>query len=191
MDTSFQYLALEEHFTSKAAGKEYEEASSVYGPAIGSRLISLGEARLADMDSGLVGRQVLSHTSFETAPTPELCAAINDELYTVVRAHPNRFSGFATLPMSNPRAAADEFKRAIQDLGFVGALVDTHTEGVFYDGPEWDVVWQTAQDLDVPFYIHPCYASEDMMRVNYRGNYSETIAKSLGAYVFGWHVETG
>ncbi|KAF2235854.1 putative 2-amino-3-carboxymuconate-6-semialdehyde decarboxylase [Viridothelium virens] len=191
MSARIPFITLEEHFTSKAATKIYGAPTSEFGPAIGSKLSSLSATRLADMDAGGIVRQVISHTPFQTAPDPTLCAAINDELHAAVLAHPNRFTGFAALPMSEPQAAASELRRAVKDLEFVGALVDTHSEGVFYDGPEWDVVWKEAQELDVPIYVHPCYASEEMMRVNYRGNYGEDVAKGLGAWVFGWHVETG
>jgi len=186
-----QSITLEEHFTSKAASKIYGTAASDFGPALGPKLDSLSTSRIADMDAGGVGRQVLSHTPFKTAPTPELCVAINDELHGAVSEHPDRFTGFASLPMTEPRAAAEELKRTVENLGFVGALVDTHSDGIWYDGSEYDVFWETAQELDVPIYLHPCFASEEMMRVNYRGNYSEDVAKSLGAFVFGWHTETG
>lgn len=144
------------------------------------------------MDAGNVGRQVLSHTPFTSDPPPELCREINDELHTAILAHPTRFSGFATLPMHNPQEAAKELTRCIKDLGFVGTLVDCHAEGKFYDGKEYDVFWKTAEELNVPVYIHPCFASEEMMKTNYRGEgYGEDVAVALSAYVFGWHVETG
>lgn len=184
-------ITLEEHFTSAAAAKLYGDPTSEFGPNIGSKLQSLTEPRLKDMNAAGVSRQVLSHTPFRTAPTPALCAGINDELHSHVTAHPDHFAGFATLPMTEPATAAAELTRTVRELGFVGALVDAHSEGMFYDGQEWDVFWGTAQELDVPIYIHPCYASEEMMRVNYRGNYGEDVAKGLGAWVFGWHVETG
>jgi predicted TIM-barrel fold metal-dependent hydrolase len=191
MSAQLPFITLEEHFTSEAAVKVYGTAASEFGPAIGAKLSFISTTRIADMDAGGVGRQILSHTPFRTAPTPELCVAINNELYAAVAAHPDRFTGFASLPMTEPLAAAEELRRSVNELKFVGALVDTHSDGVWYDGSEWDVVWQEAQELDVPIYLHPCFASEEMMRVNYRGNYSEEVAKSLGAYVFGWHVETG
>lgn len=184
-------ITLEEHFTSKAAANVYGDKAPNFGPTIGSKLSSLSTSRIADMDAGSVGRQILSHTPFISDPSPELCTAVNNELHAAVRAHPDRFSGFASLPMTEPRAAAAELNRTVKELGFVGALVDTHSEGVFYDGPEWDVVWETAQELDVPIYMHPCFASDEMMRTNYRGNYGEDVAISLGAFVFGWHAETG
>jgi predicted TIM-barrel fold metal-dependent hydrolase len=191
MEVQSLSITLEEHFTSKAFIAKYGSLASSFGPTLASKLGSLSDSRISDMDAGGVRRQVISHSPFFEAPSPELCSAINDELHDAVVAHPDRFSGFATLPMDKPQAAADELRRAVRELGFVGTLVDTHTEGVWYDGSEWDVVWEAAQELDVPVYMHPCFASEDMMRINYRGNYEEDIAKSLGAFVFGWHVETG
>lgn len=191
MSTRIPFITLEEHFTSGAATKVYGNVASEFGAAVGAKLSSVSTSRLADMDAGGVSRQVISHTPFRTAPTPELCASINDELRAAVSAHPDRFAGFACLPMTEPRAAAAELKRVVRELEFVGALVDTHSEGMFYDESEWDVLWEAAQELDVPIYLHPCYASEEMMRINYRGNYGEDVAESLGAWVFGWHVETG
>ena len=185
------FITLEEHYTSEAATKYYGSKQIDFGPAIGPKLSTISTSRIADMNTGNVGRQILSHTPFSSGPTPELCEAINDELHAAVQAHPDRFSGFASLPMTEPKAAAAELTRTVKELGFVGTLVDTHSEGVFYDGPEYDVFWETVQDLDVPVYLHPCFASDEMMRVNYRGNYGEDIAMSLGAYVFGWHAETG
>jgi predicted TIM-barrel fold metal-dependent hydrolase len=191
MSAQIPSITLEEHFTSEAAAKVYGTAASEFGPTLGVKLSSVSTTRIADMDAGGVGRQVLSHTPFRTAPTPELCVAINDELHAAISAHQDRFTGFASLPMTEPRAAAQELKRTVNDLHFVGALVDAHSDGVWYDGSEWDVFWEAAQELDVPIYLHPSFASEEMMRVNYRGNYSEDVAKGLGAWVFGWHVQTG
>jgi predicted TIM-barrel fold metal-dependent hydrolase len=170
MSTRSPFITLEEHYTSEAATKFYGTKAPNFVPATVPKLSSISTSRLADMDAGGVGRQILSHTPFISDPSAQLCTAINDELHSAVSAHPDRFSGFSSLPMSEPRAAAAELTRAVRELGLVGALVDTHSEGIFYDGPEWDVLWGTAQILDVPIYLHPCFASDEMMRVNYRGN---------------------
>ncbi|KAF2708739.1 putative metal-dependent hydrolase [Pleomassaria siparia CBS 279.74] len=185
------FITLEEHFTSQASAKFYGSKAPSFGPALAPKLSSISTSRITDMDAGDVGRQILSHTPFISDPSPALCTAINDELHAAVSAHQDRFSGFASLPMAEPRAAATELTRTVKELGFVGTLVDAHSEGVFYDGPEWDIFWETAQELDVPVYLHPCFASDEMMRINYRGNYGEDVAISLGAFVFGWHAETG
>ena len=35
--------------------------------------------------------------------------------------YPGRFQAFATLPLQNPEASADELERAVREDGFVGA----------------------------------------------------------------------
>ena len=68
---------------------------------------------------------------------------------------PKRFVAFAALSMHDPKTAAEELKRAIQELGFKGALInDFQSAGedgetmIHYDQPEWDVFWKMVQDLD-------------------------------------------
>lgn len=184
-------LTLEEHFTSHAA-----TAAGLHNPdfpgATRAKLRSLAEQRLGDMAAGGVTRQVISHTPFRSPPSASLCRAINDELAAAVAAHADRFSGFASLPMLDPPAAAAELKWAVEELGFVGALVDNHAAGTWYDGREYDVLWEQAVALDVPIYLHPSFATEGMMDVNYRSPaYDEKVAGMLAGPVFGWHVEAG
>ena len=188
MASNYPSITLEEHFTSLTVN---DADPNMWGPERASKLISLSSQRLQDMDAGHVSRQVISHTPFRTAPTPAQCRAINDELYAACMANPTRFSGFATLPIMHPADAAAELRRSVTELGFVGALLDNHSEGTFYDGEEFVPVWEEAVKLDVPIYLHPCFASDQMMQVNYRGNYPEDVAVQLSNHVYGWHTETG
>lgn len=80
---------------------------------------------------------------------------VNDFLTGVIAEHPDRFSGFAALPLQDPRAAADELERAVTQLGLRGALVNAHTHGRYLDDPALRVVWERAEHLDVPLYLHP------------------------------------
>ena len=57
--------------------------------------------------------------------------------------------------MHDPKVAARELERAVKTLGFKGALVNGHTHGTCYRLPAYDALWETMQDLDVPFYLHP------------------------------------
>ena len=43
----------------------------------------------------------------------------------VVAAHAPRLKGFATLPMQNIPAALRELRRAVSELGLVGAYIGT------------------------------------------------------------------
>jgi len=87
------------------------------------------EARLRDMDSNLVRRQVLAWVggSFDGAmPAAEarpLWRAQNDDLGAVVKRYPSRFSGLASLPTANIAWAAAELERAHSNLGLIGAVL--------------------------------------------------------------------
>lgn len=184
-------ITLEEHFVTQSAMAASPEAQAQYSnfpPHLMRKLQEVGTARITDLDSGNVSLQVLSHGpgDFNAAT----CASINDELATSIAENPSRLAGFATLPMSEPEAAAIELKRCVQKLGFVGALIENHLKGTFYDNERFWPVFAAAQELDVPVYIHPTFAS-DQMEQHYQGNYHNDVGKALSAFGWGWHAETG
>jgi aminocarboxymuconate-semialdehyde decarboxylase len=88
------------------------------------------------------------------------CRWHNDEMAGIVAAHPDRFRGFAQLPMQDIDAAVVEFRRAVTDLGLVGAYIGTDF-GRTFDDPALDALWETAVALDVPVFIHPAPAGID------------------------------
>ena len=187
-------ITLEEHFSSCAArqaGTEDDEYRR-FPPAIESKLDDLGEQRLKNMDENGVSMQVISHTP--NAPSPvEVIIAGNDELYEAVIKHPKRFAGFGQLPMLDPLAAARELERCVTHLGFLGALVDNHAEGNFYDSEAYDPFWAKAEELDVPIYLHPAWPSKAMVGALYSGGGLQdkpSAATALGAFGFGWHSST-
>ncbi|KAK4543511.1 hypothetical protein LTR36_005405 [Oleoguttula mirabilis] len=180
-------IALEEHFLSNKINGAVERYQSV-GAHLLPKLQSLGDERLKDMDAGSLNLQVLSHTPL-SAPADE-CRQANDQLAEACRNRPKRFAGFAMLPMQDPTAAADELERAVTQLGFVGALVNNHVEGTFYDDEKFWPVFERAVELDVPIYLHPTFASDDMLE-HYKGNYSDKTAFGLSTAAWGWHTETG
>jgi predicted TIM-barrel fold metal-dependent hydrolase len=87
------------------------------------------DARLRDMDSNLVRRQVLAWVggAFDGVMPPEearpLWRAQNDDLGAIVKRYPSRFSGLASLPTANVAWAAEELERAHGDLGLIGAVL--------------------------------------------------------------------
>lgn len=119
-----------------------------------------------------------------------VCSAVNDDPAAAVSRHPTRLAGFALLPMMEPAAAAQELERCVKGLGFVGALVDAYLDGQFYDDERFWVIFEKAQELDVPLYIHPTFASDSMME-HYKGNYDDAVALALSAFGWGWHSDTG
>ena len=187
-------ITLEEHFLSSAV-LAAQQASGAPDPFAGfpvqisRRLKSLDSERVKDMDDGNISLQILSHGPMDHAPL-KLCQEINDELAAAISKNPSRLKGFATLPMGSPLEAAQELDRCINKLGFVGALIDNHLDGEFYDDEKFWSVFEKASALDVPIYIHPNFTAEKDMS-KYRGNYPEGIAMALSNWGLGWHFDTG
>ncbi len=142
------------------------------------------------MDAGNVSLQIVSHAPGQL--TPQQAREANDQLHAAIKMHPERFAGFAALPVAEPEECARELERCVMELGFKGALIDNHTaEGTYYDGVVFDVLWAKAEELDVPMYLHPTWPTQIMKDVLYTGNFSAGAAGSLGASSFGWHADVG
>lgn len=80
---------------------------------------------------------------------------INDDLAKIIAVAPERFQGLATISMNDPELAVREIKRAFDKLGFKGITISSNTNGVFYDSPKYEKVFQTMEDYDAPVFIHP------------------------------------
>lgn len=157
-------------------------------------LSDLGAARIADMDASGVTVQVLSVAGpgADLVPGAEgvaLARAYNDALAEACGRHPDRYRGFAHLPMLAPEAAADELERSVKDLGFHGVLVNGAVDGRFLDDPRFEPILARAAALDVPIYLHPGIPSADVRAAYFDGlpgNFSFTLALSA----WGWHADT-
>ncbi len=129
----------------------------------------LGEKRLKDMDEAGIDMQVLSFSlpgiePFNASDGTAMAKNINDELSEVVKRYPARFAGFAAIAPQDPSAAADELERAVKRLGFKGAVVNGNIRGEYLDDEKYWVIFERAEKLDVPIYIHPRAPSEDMIK---------------------------
>jgi 2,3-dihydroxybenzoate decarboxylase len=158
-------IALEEHFVFPDFLDYLSEAMphvshAAYHDLI-RKLSDFGDERLAAMDSAGTGFAVLSlsgpgvQVESDTAQAIKRARQANDLLAKEVQHRPERYGGFAHLPMQDPAAAAAELERSVRELGFVGSMVNGHTNGVYLDDPRYDPFWERMQDLDVPLYLHP------------------------------------
>jgi len=159
-------IALEEHFV---LAETIESSYAVRDlPAETRRkILDLGSGRIADMDRGGLDVCILSLTAPGVQAIPDVKEAIaqarrtNDYLAENIAKNPRRLKGFATLPLQDPEAAAQELTRCVRDMGFCGALVNGFSQVgeadsvVYYDLPQYRPFWATVQELDVPFYLHP------------------------------------
>lgn len=141
---------------------------AILRPDVRNRLLDLGEGRLREMDEAGIDIQVLSFSSgvesFDVSDGVAMAREINDELSRVVRKHPDRFAGFATLAPRDPNAAADELERAVKELGLKGAKITSHIKGEYLDNEKYWVILERAEKLGVPIYIHPRMPSPDMVK---------------------------
>jgi len=114
-------IALEEHFVTPELAKYGASTSTVAQPHLWAeasrRLLDFTAERLPEMDRFGLDVQVLSLNSPGIQAEPEAAVAVraalavNDLLASVIGDHPDRFRGFAALPMQDPSAAADELGR--------------------------------------------------------------------------------
>ncbi|MFC1901748.1 amidohydrolase family protein [Chloroflexota bacterium] len=134
-----------------------------------SKLVDMGEGRLRQMDEDGIDMQVLSLLNpgvavFDASTGKTLARKTNDELASVVRKYPERFAGFAALPVQEPIAATNELERAVKELGLKGAMINSHVKGEFLDDHKYWVIFAKAEELGVPIYIHPIGPPPDMIK---------------------------
>ena len=117
--------------------------------------------RLQDMDATGVDVHVLSATpqtylyKQEAALGATTSAIQNDQIAKHIAAHPTRFMGIATLPMQDPKLAADELTRAMSKLGLRGAMFASNILGKNLDDPSFEPLWAAAEELGAFMFIHP------------------------------------
>ncbi|MGH7100218.1 MAG: amidohydrolase family protein [Stellaceae bacterium] len=186
-------IALEEHFLvagfANMRGTEGSGPAAAFRRQAAERLPEIDALRLDAMDKAGIEIAVLSlfqpgiQGERDTATAVRKAKAVNDTLAERIARHPARFRGFAAVAMQDPREAADELERAVKELGFKGALINGHTQGVYLDDARVLPFWERVAALDVPIYLHPVNpltipaAFED-----YPG---------LAQAMFGWAAETG
>jgi 2,3-dihydroxybenzoate decarboxylase len=158
-------IALEEHFLCPGFEDYWKTTVGDVDPAIYrhvvARLSEFGELRLAAMDQAGIARAVLSlagpgvQAEQDTKTAIRNARAANDFLAAEITKRPDRYSGFAHLPMQDAVAAADELERCMRELKMCGAMIDGHTNGQYLDHPSLAPFWERAQALDAPIYLHP------------------------------------
>lgn len=85
----------------------------------------------------------------------QVAQLLNNGIAELVHAYPDRFIGLATLPMQDSELATRELERAVTQLGLRGAEICSNTNGVELDDPCLFPVYAKAEQLGVPFFVHP------------------------------------
>jgi hypothetical protein len=152
------------------------------------------EGRLKDLDAVGLTVQVLSYPLPGAALLPPQSAALwareaNDEISRRVAAHPDRYAGFAHLPLTDPHASAEELERAVERLGYRGALVNGATDGRYLDHPSFEPLLTKAEVLDVPVYLHPAPSPKQARDMLY-GGLPDDFGFWLSVSGWGCHADT-
>ena len=187
-------IALEEHVLTRdiieAAGIDIGLRANKKAAA----LDEMGEGRIQVMDDAGIDVQVLSALSnnvqeLEPALSVTVNRQINDRMAQTVTRYPDRFRALAALPMTDPRGDAHELVRAVEELGFLGAMIHGQTRGVFLDDPSVRPILAVAERLGVPIYLHPAPPPVAVKETYYSG-LTEEVEACLSTSGWGWHSET-
>jgi predicted TIM-barrel fold metal-dependent hydrolase len=161
-------IALEEHY---AIDDTLQDSNGYLPPEtweeLSGRLMDIEGRRIDEMDQNGVEMMILSLNAPAVQAIPdrqranEIARKSNDMLAEWVQRNPGRFRGFAALPLQDVDMACAEMERCVNELGFVGALVngfsqaDVEESALYYDLPQYRPFWDVVAKLDVPFYLHP------------------------------------
>lgn len=195
-------IALEETYATprfmesqfEAVKKDFSDAPPDFTSII-ERLIDVDEGRIDEMDQAGIDVQVLSLFSpgveqMDASTAAELAQDANEYIAKAIKQHPTRFAGFATLPTVVPETAADELERMVKEHNFKGAIINGHVKGRYLDDKSFWPIFERAEALKVPIYLHPTMPPQPVIEASYNGNFSKEVSTILARNAWGWHIET-
>jgi predicted TIM-barrel fold metal-dependent hydrolase len=135
-------------------------AREPYGEPLIGKLLDLGTERLAKMDEAGVDVAVISLTTpgveqFGAAEGIKLAHQANDLLAAAVDAHPDRYRGFAALPIQDVDASVRELERGVRELGLKGWKTHCNYGASYLDDKRYWPVLAKCEELRAPVYLHP------------------------------------
>jgi len=197
-------VGLEEHFVTpelidawQALEPQWRDLAVHAAPPdeFAGRLLDVDAERIAAMDDTGLDIAVVSMTTpgvQNLAPrdAATLQVVCNDRLAEAVRRHPDRLQGFATLATPDPDAAAAELSRAVTELGFNGAMLYGRTRDRNLDHPDFWPIFEAAEALNAPLYLHP-QPPPPAVRSAYYSGLGDAVDAALATHGFGWHYDAG
>lgn len=119
------------------------------------------QSRIADMDTLLVGAQVLSPMPellsywLDAADAAILLRFINEEIAKMVATAPGRFFGLGGVPLQNVGAAIKELDYAVNVLKLSGVEIAGNVNGTPIGAPEFEPFWAAVEAWNAAVFIHP------------------------------------
>jgi len=167
----------------------YARSTSERATQIIERLLDLVAQRVRHMDETGIDRAIIALTSPGAQPLPDVAEACglaqraNDYLAEHVASHKERYVGMTTVAPQDPEWSAREILRGARQLGFKGTQINSHTQGMYLDLPQFDPIFRALADTGQPLYIHPATPPDSMI--------GPMLEAGLDGAIFGFGVETG
>ena len=142
------------------ANEATREVNRQQGQSIRAKITSV-EARLKAMDKLGIDMQAISPAPgqyyYWTDPEMGLAAArlCNDNIASIVAAHPDRFVGMGTVPLQSPEFAVAELERMVTGLDLRGVEICTDVAGEELSSPRFRPFFAKAEELGVVVFMHP------------------------------------
>ncbi len=121
--------------------------------------------------------------------------AQNEAMAELVRDHPTRFIGMATVPLQDGDLAARVLDEALRDLGLPAVQIGTQVAGRNLDLPSLEPFWSCAEEQGAFVLVHPLQSQvagaerlEAYYFVNLLGNPFETTI-AAASLIFGGVLE--
>ncbi|HEV7610761.1 MAG TPA: amidohydrolase family protein [Steroidobacteraceae bacterium] len=180
-------IAVEEAFLTEGIAQEWSKVlastdvepgfrmmgDTMLGHSPGARrvheqLVDVGAGRIRLMDATGIDMQILSLTApgvqvFDPATATTLARESNDILVEAIRKHPTRLAGLAAVAPQNPHGAAAELARVAGLPGIKGLIINSHTRGEYLDAAKYWTIFEAAESLGLPLYLHPREPSPSMI----------------------------
>ncbi|MDD5190286.1 MAG: amidohydrolase family protein [Dehalococcoidales bacterium] len=165
-------IDLEAHFLTpellKFGEKRGNPVARIQPRKLGEMLLDVGEKRQQSMAAAGIDMQVLSAVTpplqmFEPAEGYAWSQAINDELSRIVKKYPDKYLGLAAIAPQEPGSAAGEIERAVKKLGLQGVSILSHARNEYLDNKKYWGIFDQAEKMNVPVYIHPATPSTLML----------------------------
>ena len=121
--------------------------------------------RLREMDRKGIDMRVLSLSTPNVYPWSgeaqiRITRHVNDELARLCRAHPDRFVGLASLPLSDVEASLAEIDRATGELGMKGVIIGSNTGGAPLNHAQFEPLWAKINEKKLPVFEHPMFPKD-------------------------------
>ena len=109
----------------------------------------------AGIDVAIVSLSTPGVHTGDDAKARELAHRCNEFSAELVRSRPDRFGGFACLPLPDVHGSLEELSYALDVLGLDGVVLFTNSNGVYLGDAALEPVFEELERRKTVVYVHP------------------------------------